>query len=107
MDVQIADGHHLHVRSLGEGTSATLLLHGWSVSGRVWDEVVNRWPAALGRLLVPDLRGAGWSSKPRSGYSLDDYASDVVALVRALGLEKVAVVGHSMGGAIAQKVALD
>ncbi len=107
MDVDISQGHHLHVRSKGEGAHATVLLHGWALSGRVWDEVWKRWPEDLGRLVIPDQRGAGWSSKPNHGYQLADYARDVTALVKAMGLRSITLVGHSMAGAVAQLAALD
>lgn len=106
-ELEIEGGRHLRVRVIGEGGPATVLLHGWSVASDVWDDVVERWPATMGRLIVPDLRGAGWSAKPAAGYQLADYASDVVALVKALALEGPALVGHSMGGAIAQLVAAE
>lgn len=107
MEVTLSDGTYLHVRIHGEGERSTILLHGWSVSGRVWDGLIERWPADAGRLVVPDLRGSGWSAKPRSGYTLERYARDVVELIAALKLAPVTLVGHSMGGAIAQLVAVE
>jgi pimeloyl-ACP methyl ester carboxylesterase len=97
----------LHLRDGGQAEPTTLLLHGWAVPGVVWEPVVARWPAHAGRLLVPDLRGTGWSSKPREGYSLADDTRDVVALIDALGLKDLVLVGHSKGGTIAQLVALE
>jgi len=107
MDVKIGASHHLHVRTAGDGNQTFLLVHGWAVSGHIWDTLVDHWPAGAGRLLIPDLRGTGWSSKPREGYSLDDYASDVVQLIDELKLSGIVLVGHSMGGTIAMRVALE
>jgi pimeloyl-ACP methyl ester carboxylesterase len=56
---------------------------------------------------VPDQRGHGESDKPERGYTMDDFAADVDAFVKALGLGEVTLVGHSSGGLIAQRVALD
>lgn len=107
MDVTIEDGLHLHVHEAGAGPKITVVLHGWAVSGASFRPLIDRWPASAGRLLVPDLRGTGWSAKPREGYTLERYARDVLALVDALSLPPFALVGHSMGGLIAQRVALD
>lgn len=106
MRVELGSGIQLHVHSAGDGAPTTLLIHGWAVSGRVWRPILDRWPAAAGKVLAPDLRGTGWSSKPREGYGIDDYAGDIVQLIDTLGLRDIALVGHSMGGTIAQRVAL-
>ena len=81
IELALPGGQELYVRAFGEGPAATVLVHGWSLSGRIWDEVIARWPAHLGRLYAPDLRGAGWSGKPASGYQLEQYAADVRALI--------------------------
>ena len=106
MRVELESGIQLHVHTAGEGEPTTLLIHGWAVSGRVWRPILDRWPAGAGKVLAPDLRGTGWSSKPREGYGIDDYAGDIVRLIDTLGLRDLALVGHSMGGTIAQRVAL-
>lgn len=105
--ITLPNGISLHLREGGQGAPTTLLLHGWAVPGDVWDPVLARWPADAGRVIVPDLRGTGWSSKPRDGYGLEDDVQDVVALIDALELKDVVLVGHSKGGAIAQRVALE
>ena len=92
MDITLPNNQHLHVRSKGEGTPTVLLIHGWAVSGRVWDGVMERWPEGGGRLLVPDLRGTGWSSKPRAGYSLDQHRDDIVELIDQLKLRDLVLV---------------
>lgn len=111
MDVKLSASHHLHVRTVGDGSPTFLLLHGWAVSGHIWDTLVDHWPAGAGQLLIPDLRGTGWSAKPREGYTLDDYAGDIVNLVDhltgELKLSGIVLVGHSMGGLLAMRVAME
>ncbi|EDM75782.1 hydrolase, alpha/beta fold family protein [Plesiocystis pacifica SIR-1] len=104
--IELEHGIALHLREMGEG-KPTLLVHGWGVPGTVWDPVLARWTEAAGRVLAPDLRGTGWSAKPREGYTLEDDVRDVVALIDELELSDLALVGHSKGGAIAQAVALE
>lgn len=107
MDVRLDATHHLHVRSAGDGDLNFLLLHGWAVSGSIWDVFVEHWPAGAGKLLIPDLRGTGFSAKPQTGYSLDDYTNDIVKLIDQMQLSQLVLVGHSMGGTIAMRVALE
>lgn len=108
MRVALAGDHHLHVSARGQGAPDVLLLHGWVVSGEVWRPVLDRWPdTGAGRLIAVDLRGTGWSGKPPTGYTCDDHARDVCALIDALELRDLVLVGHSMGGQIAQRVALE
>ncbi len=105
--IVLPHGITLHTRSKGLDGPTTLLLHGWAVSGAVWEPVLARWPERAGRVFAPDLRGTGWSSKPRDAYALDDYVADVVGLIDTMSLEDLVLVGHSMGGTIAQRVALE
>ena len=104
--IDLANGSSLHLREGGEGSTTTLLIHGWAVPGTVWEPVLARWPASAGRVLAPDLRGTGFSVKPREGYTLDDDVADMLALIDALQLSDLVIVGHSKGGAIAQRIAL-
>ncbi len=105
--INLTNGTSLHLREGGEGSPTTLLIHGWAVPGTVWEPVIARWPAGAGRVLAPDLRGTGFSSKPREGYALEDDVADMLALIDDLGLNDLVVVGHSKGGAIAQRIALE
>lgn len=57
--------------------------------------------------LAPDQRGHGDSDKPECCYSVDDFAADVDAFMKAVGIEEATLVGDSSGGLIAQRVALD
>lgn len=82
-----------------------LLLHGYTDSSRVWT-VLAPWLEDF-RLLVPDQRGHGASSAPDCCYTLADYTNDARLFLDALGVEKAAVVGHSMGSMVAQRLAAE
>lgn len=102
--VTTSDQATIHYRVLGDGPTPCILVHGWMVSGAVWDEFVPHVDLARFRLLIPDQRGTGGSSAA-TGFSLEQYASDIRAIADAEKLSKYVVVGHSMGGQIAQLVA--
>jgi pimeloyl-ACP methyl ester carboxylesterase len=83
-----------------------LLIHGVGARLDAWDGVV----AALGSRLTTirhDLRGHGESSKAPGPYSVELFAADALALLDHLGLARCHVAGHSLGGMIAQRLALD
>lgn len=81
----------------GDGPPA-LLLHGFAHAGRQWDFFAGAVRGRL-RLIAPDARGHGDSARPPAGYAQADFVADIAAILDALDLERVAVVGHSMGGA--------
>jgi pimeloyl-ACP methyl ester carboxylesterase len=88
----------------GQG-APLVVLHGLFGSGRNWASVARRL-AARRRVLVPDLRNHGdspWSDA--MGY--EDMATDVFAFIRARGLGRAALLGHSMGGKTAMLTALE
>lgn len=92
-----ARGMRFHVAEAGAGADPVLLLHGWPQHWYVWRYLM---PALAGRhrVLAMDLRGFGWSDAPRSGYLKEEMASDVLAVLDQLGLERVKLVGHDWGG---------
>ena len=102
--VTIAAGVELVVHEYGDGVPV-LLLHAWGETHRTFDRLVPLLPDTL-RLLVPDQRGVGDSTKPVDGYTLIDAASDVVALLDELGIDACWLVGTSSGGYLAQQIAL-
>ena len=81
-----------------------VFLHSFGGSGKAWAQVAE----SLGegwRCVMPDLRGFGDSDTLPASYVMADAADDVLNLVDALGLERYALVGHSMGGKIAMAIA--
>ena len=75
-----------------------VLIHGWPLSGRTWENQVPALVAAGHRVVTYDRRGFGWSSQPWGGYDYDTLASDLDALMQALDLRGATLVGFSMGG---------
>jgi pimeloyl-ACP methyl ester carboxylesterase len=84
--------------------SPTLLLHGFTDSARSWS-LVAPYLAKRFRLIAPDLRGHGQSDKPVGCYTIPEMAHDMLLLILALGIAPVHVVGHSLGGRLAQALA--
>lgn len=105
MRVKTRDGHELEVRTSGDGGLPVLFVHGWMLSGAVWDDVLDVLRPRGQRFIVPDLRGSGASARPESGYSLAQYVDDLVAVADAASAPRFAVVGHSMGGQLAAMLA--
>lgn len=86
----------VHVAEAGEG-EPVLLIHGWPQHWYAWRKVIPLL-APHYRVICPDLRGFGWSDAPSSGYSTTELVEDLVALLDALALERVLVIGHELGG---------
>jgi haloacetate dehalogenase len=110
-DVVTADGVTIHAVTKGRGP-AVLLLHGHPQNHCTWLEVAPRLVDAGYRVVAADLRGYGDSSRPDGGdnhvnYSKRVMAQDQVAVMRALGHERFAVVGHDRGGRVAHRMVLD
>jgi pimeloyl-ACP methyl ester carboxylesterase len=91
-------------REAGEGPPL-LLIMGLGADGSLWEDHVAALRSRF-RCIAVDNRGAGASSKPAGPYTTAAMADDHAAVMRALGLEGAGVIGISMGGAIAQELAL-
>lgn len=81
-----------------------ILLHGFSDSWFSWSRVLPLFPQSWHAYAL-DQRGHGDSDRPGEGYGARDLAADVVAFMRAKGIRRATLVGHSMGGIVAQHVA--
>ncbi len=91
-----AGGLRVHLAEAGEG-EPVLLLHGWPQHHYMWRRVIERLAPRF-RLLAPDLRGFGWTEAPGHGYDGETFARDQTALLDALGIDRVKVIGHDWGG---------
>jgi len=83
----------------GAGTPL-VLLHGYPLDHHLWDEVVPLLEDTFD-VIVPDLRGFGESTITNSSPKIEDYAEDIAGMLDYLGIQKAAIVGHSMGGYVA------
>jgi pimeloyl-ACP methyl ester carboxylesterase len=105
--VQLAPGVELELVQAGpEDGTPVLFLHGYTDSWYSFAPVLDRLPPGV-RAIVPSQRGHGDSERPSCCYAFPDLAADAVALLDALGIPRAAVVGHSMGSFVAQRVAID
>jgi pimeloyl-ACP methyl ester carboxylesterase len=89
----------------GRGRHAMVLVHGNFATWRWWKPILDR-PARGFRLFAPTLRGFGATSAAPRARSIDVLARDLHAFVQGLGLDRVHLVGHSLGGAVALEYAL-
>ena len=83
-----------------------LLLHGKNFSGYYWERVIGLLASRGFRVVAPDQIGFGLSSRPDIHYSFHQMAANTKALLDHLGIARVAVVGHSMGGMLATRFTL-
>jgi non-heme chloroperoxidase len=104
-DVQLSTGIRMHYAEQGESRGEPIImLHGYSDSWFSFTRVLT--PLAREtRVYALDLRGHGKTDQPSSGYHMRDLAADVVAFMDAKGISRATVIGHSMGGFVAQQVA--
>jgi N-formylmaleamate deformylase len=98
------NGIELHYLRTGGAKPPLILLHGLIGNGACWTPVARALEDEYD-LVMPDARGHGKSSAPLHGYRYDDQASDVIGLIRSLGLASPIVLGHSLGGMTAAVVA--
>ena len=94
-----ADGATIHVRVGGQGP-AVVLLHGFADTGDMWALMAAEL-AHDHRVVVPDLRGMGFSSHPAGGYDKKTQAADIRSVLTQLGIDRAAVVGHDIGATVA------
>lgn len=92
----------------GHGEIPVVFIHGFAASLVTWHDIRMLFQEDRCRLFFIDLKGFGFSSKPRDdGYGVADQAEIVIAFVKAMGLNKVILVGHSLGGAVALRAVLE
>jgi pimeloyl-ACP methyl ester carboxylesterase len=93
-----AGGLRVHLAEAGRPDAPpVLLLHGWPQAWWMWRGVIAGLRGEF-RLLVPELRGFGATEAPGGGYDGETFARDQVALLDALGIDRIDVIGHDWGG---------
>ncbi len=100
-----SDGIRIYFEDTGEGFPLALL-HPWPTDHAMWLFQVPFFSEKY-RVITPDSRGLGRSDKPKDGYSLTRLSEDVNELLEYLKIPKAFVVGNSLGGAVAEKFAID
>jgi pimeloyl-ACP methyl ester carboxylesterase len=101
-----ANGTEFGYRQVGDAGDPLIFMHGYLGSAGIWDEVLP----ALGahyRCFAVDARGIGDSARAADGYTVDQWADDVLAVADALGLDRFGSVAHSMGGLTGLRLALE
>jgi pimeloyl-ACP methyl ester carboxylesterase len=92
-----AGGLRLHVALAGPPDAPPIMLvHGWPQHWWEWHHLIPTL-AEGHRVIAPDLRGFGWSEAPPGGYEKEQLASDLLALLDALNVERVTWIGHDWG----------
>lgn len=84
-----------------------IFLHGWGVDSQLWFKIVPELINKNYSLYFLDLPGFGQSQTPPKSYGLDQYRNIVLKFIEKLGLKNINIVGHSFGGSIAIKIALE
>lgn len=87
----------IYYEDLGEG-KPVVFIHGWPLSGAMWEYQVTQLSQKGLRCIIYDRRGFGRSDRPFSGYDYNSLTADLKALLDTLDLQDVTLVGFSMGG---------
>ena len=95
--VTSADGIRVVYEAHGEGTPALVFVHGWSCDRSYWAGQLHPFSRQF-RVVAVDLAGHGESGLGREAWTMGAFGGDVAAVVDKLGLERMILIGHSMGG---------
>jgi pimeloyl-ACP methyl ester carboxylesterase len=94
----LANGIRIHYAEAGDPDAPPVVcLHGWPQHWYMWRDLIGPL-AETRRVICPDLRGLGWSEAPAGGYDKENFATDLLALLDALRIERTTLVGHDWGG---------
>ena len=98
---------YMDVKPTGTPNGQTVvLLHGFNFFGEAWAGTIDVLTREGFRVIVPDQIGFGRSSKPFIPYTFNDMAHNTRRLLQSLGVDRAAIVGHSMGGMLASRFAM-
>lgn len=103
---QLATGSRLGHCRIGNGPTVCVVLHEWLGDHVNWEPVLPYLDPARYTIVFMDLRGYGWSRGMNGSYSLDEAVADVLRTADELAIGRFHLVGHSMSGLVAQKIAL-
>ena len=88
----------------GDGTPALIFVHGWSCDRSYWKNQVESFSKNF-KVVAVDLAGHGESGLGRKSWTIEAFGADVAAVVKKLGLKRVILIGHSMGGDVIAEAA--
>ena len=99
------DGARLHYAEAGEG-EPLVLLHGWPQHWWAWRELIGPL-SERHRVIVPDIRGIGWSEAPDDDFRFRRFGEDLFGLLDDLGIDRFTLVGHDWGLGVGYLACLD
>lgn len=105
MQAKSADGVPISYRVTGSGDPTLVFVHGWCCDGGYWDPQTAHF-SQRHRVVTIDLAGHGESGMERKNWTVAAFGEDVAAVVNALALKKMILIGHSMGGPVVVEAAL-
>jgi len=94
-----ADGVSIRYQVLGKGKPALVFIHGWCCDRSYWDLQVPYFSRKY-KVVTIDLAGHGDSGQDRADWTIAAFGGDIAAVVEKLGLDRVLLIGHSMGGPV-------
>jgi len=102
--VTSADGTRIAYELLGKGSPALVFVHGWSCNRTYWAGQIKPFSRQF-KVIAVDLAGHGESGLGRKAWTMESFGDDVAAVVKKLGLERIVLIGHSMGGDVIAEAA--
>ena len=93
------DGVEISFDKQGKGAPAIVFVHGWANNSSVWNEQMDHFSKKY-KVIAIDLGGHGQSGDDRKAWTMSSFGEDVIAVINHLKLEKVILVGFSMGGSV-------
>jgi len=103
----VDDGTRIYYELMGEGNECVVFVSGTGFNSEVWKPFQVPYFSKRYKVLICDHRGVGHSDKPDAPYSTRMFAKDIIQVMENIGIERANVIGHSMGGRVAQWMALD
>ena len=103
---QLVNGVELYYEDTGGAGEVILFHHGYTGSHDSWPPIIDHLKDRY-RCVMMDSRGAGDSAHPEDGYTIEQYAADVIGMADALGIDRFTYVGHSMGGGVGMWLGLE
>ena len=102
----VEDGTKIYYEIIGDGNECVVFVSGTGFNSEVWKPFQVPYFSKRCKVLICDHRGVRYSDKPDAPYSTRIFAKDIIQVMENIGIERANVVGHSMGGRVAQWMAM-